>query len=141
VEIKKRIFVKKEKMYKELFRYVLPEELSGDFELVGLKETEGELHLDLDEKNLIPIEFSDKDLVSNGFYESSTVTDFPLRKRKVVLHIRRRRWVDKEGRSYSRQWELSASGTRYSKEFAAFLKDAFGYVPDTYQPSRTILLH
>ena len=127
-------------MYKELVRYVLPDELSNDFELVDLQATAGVLHLYLDEFNLIPDEFSGKSLVSNGFYESSTVTDFPLRKRKVVLHIRRRRWVDKEGKSYSRRWQLSAAGTRYSKEFADFLKVAFGYVPDTCQPSRTVLL-
>jgi len=122
-------------MYKDLLRYVLPEELSSDFDLVDLQELQGELHLYLDEFNLVPEEFSDKNLVSNGFYESSTVSDFPLRKRKVVLHIRRRRWVDKEGKSYSRSWQINASGTRYSKELAAFFKGAFGYVPDTYQPS------
>jgi len=54
-------------------------------------------------------------LLSNGFYEASTIKDFPLRDKKVVLHIRRRRWKDHEGKSYSRQWDLTAEGTRYSK--------------------------
>ena len=70
-------------------------------------------------------------MLANGFYEESTIKDFPLRDKKVVLHVRRRRWKDKEGKSYSRQWELTAEGTRYSKEFANFLKEAFGYLPDT----------
>jgi hypothetical protein len=128
-------------MYKELFGYVLPEEISSDFELVKIQEVEGALHLYLDEINLVPAEYRERDLVSNGFYESSTVTDFPLRRRKVILHIRRRRWVDKDGVSYSRSWQLSASGTRYSEEFAAFLKVAFGYIPDTCKPTGEILLH
>jgi hypothetical protein len=54
-----------------------------------------------------------------------------LRNRKVELHIKRRRWIDSSGKSYSRDWNLSPTGTRYSKEFAAFLKVVFGYVPDT----------
>ena len=70
-------------------------------------------------------------LSANGFYEASTIKDFPLRDKKVVLHVRRRRWVDKAGKSYSREWELVAEGTRYSKEFASFLKEAFGYLPDS----------
>jgi transposase len=59
------------------------------------------------------------------------IKDFPLRDKKVVLHVRRRRWVDDAGKSYSRCWDLVAEGTRYSKEFAFFLKGAFGYLPDT----------
>jgi hypothetical protein len=73
-----------------------------------------------------------KELLSpNGFYEESTLKDFPLRDKKVVLHIRRRRWIDQDGKSYSRRWDLTAEGTRYSKEFAYFLKEAFGYLPDS----------
>ena len=59
-------------------------------------------------------------LFANEFYAESCIEDFPLRDKKVVLHIRRRRWIDKEGKSYSRHWNLVATGTRYSKEFAFF---------------------
>jgi transposase len=89
------------------------------------------LHLHLDERDIIPEEHMGKSLSSNGFYEASTIKDFPLRDRKVVLHVRRRRWVDECGKSHFRRWELVAEGTRYSKEFAFFLKAAFGYLPDT----------
>ena len=120
-----------ESLLKELIRYVLPQEIVGYFELIALQEREGTLHLCLEEFNEIPEEYKGEQLFSNGFYEESTIKDFPLRDRKVVLHIRRRRWVDAEGKSYSRQWELVAQGTRYSKEFAYFLKEAFGYLPDS----------
>jgi hypothetical protein len=85
------------------------------------------LHLYLDEKDVIPVEYEDIELFANGFYPVSTIKDFPLRDRKVVLHVRRRRWIDRSGKSYSRRWDLTAAGTRYSKEFAFFLKEAFGY--------------
>ena len=118
-------------MFQELIHYVLPEEIVESFDLVNLREEEKTLHLYLEECNVVPEEYKDLSLLPNGFYEESTLKDFPLRDKKVVLHIRRRRWVDKEGTSYSRQWGLVAEGTRYSKEFAAFLKGAFGYLPDS----------
>lgn len=113
----------------DLMRYVLPGEIVDYFDLVSLSESSGCLHLHLDECDTIPEEYSSLVLSANGFYEESTIKDFPLRDRKVVLHIRRRRWLDTSGKSYSRRWELVAEGTRYSKEFASFLKDAFGYLP------------
>ena len=101
-------------------RYVLPVEIVDHFDLIDLQETGGVLNLYLDESAVIPEEHSSHSLSPNGFYEASTIKDFPLRDRKVVLHIRRRRWVDADGKSYSRRWDLVADGTRYSKEFAFF---------------------
>lgn len=67
----------------------------------------------------------------NGFYEASQVRDFPLRDKKVTLLIRRRRWVDETtGGSVCNQYDLTADGTRHSVEFAAFLKECFGEIPD-----------
>jgi len=114
----------------ELVRYVLPLEIVENFSLVDLQETEGTLHIYLDERDAVLEEWEGKSLSSNGFYEESTIKDFPLRDRKVVLHVRRR-WLDEAGKSHSRRRELVAEGTRYSKEFAFFLKEAFGYLPDT----------
>ena len=118
-------------MLKELLRYVFPQEISSCFDLVDLQEKESTLHLYLDECDIVPEEYNGLSLLANGFHEASTLKDFPLRDKKVILHIRRRRWVDEEGKSYSRRWDLAAEGTRYSKEFASFLKDAFGYLPDS----------
>jgi hypothetical protein len=115
----------------ELAKYVIPKELLDFFELTDIEE-EGEiLHFYFDELNVIPLEYEGLGLCPNGFYQESTMKDFPLRDRKVILHIRRRRWVDDGGKSYSRDWDLVAEGTRYSKEFAFFLKEAFGYIPNT----------
>jgi len=118
-------------MFKKLLAYVLPKEIIESFDLVKLEEKEKTLHLYLDECNVVPDEYKDLSLSPNGFYEESTLKDFPLRRNKVVLHVRRRRWVDASGKSYSRRWDLVAEGTRYSKEFASFLKGTFGYLPDS----------
>ena len=122
------------RMLLDLVRYVLPEEIVEYFSLNSIKEEENKdikiLHIYLEEENKIPGEYHDIELLPNGFYPESTIKDFPLRDKKVILHVRRRRWVDKSGKSYSRRWDLTAEGTRYSKEFAYFLKEAFGYLPD-----------
>jgi hypothetical protein len=108
------------------------------FELSDIKTVGEELHLYLDELNIVPMEYEQISLSSNGFYEESLIRDFPLRDKKVLLHVRRRRWVDETGKSYFRDWDLAASGTRYSKEFASFLKEVFGYAPDI-SPNQTDL--
>ena len=42
--------------------------------------------------------------------------------------IKRRRWLDKStGKSYSRDWNLVASGTRITADFGAFLKELSWY--------------
>lgn len=114
-----------------LVKYVLPVELVDYFDLIHLEEIGETLHIHLDELNIIPENYARLELYPNGFYAESTLKDFPLRDRKVVLHVRRRRWIYDQGKSYSRDWDLVAEGTRYSKEFASFLKEAFGYLPDS----------
>jgi len=104
-----------------LVKYVLPAELVDYFELVDIKEEGSILHIYLKETDSKPKEYEDIELFSNGFYPESTIKDFPLRDKKVILHVRRRRWIDSTGKSYSRQWELTAEGTRYSKAFAGAL--------------------
>ncbi|MDR1983786.1 MAG: hypothetical protein LBQ28_03045, partial [Prevotellaceae bacterium] len=121
--------MEKDNLLQSLTKYVLPSEIVEYFELVEIKETGDTFDLYLDESNIVPAEYETFNLSSNGFYEESAIKDFPLRDKKVILHVRRRRWIDSKGKSYSRNWELTAAGTRYSKEFAFFLKEAFGYLP------------
>ena len=69
---------------------------------------------------------------SKGFMEAVNVTDFPIRDHKVILVIRRRRWTDmRTGKSFSLpiSLDIACKGTRYSKEFGAFLKETYGDIP------------
>lgn len=127
----------------KLLSYILPSEFTENFDLTDiLEEARGAellLHLYLDEKEIQPDGHSD--LSPNGFYEESCINDFPIRDHRTVLHIRRRRWKDAAGKSYSKDWELAAKGTRHSKEFAAFLKEFLGYIPDYSQITPETLSH
>jgi hypothetical protein len=124
--------------YVSLAYYILPPSILDWFELVDTNETPivpgtdavftSVLHLYLDERdNRSASEQSS--LRPNGFTESTQIHDFPIRDRKVILHVRRRRWLDSGGKNVLvNTYPLTANGTRYSEEFAAFLKGAFGYV-------------
>ena len=73
---------------------------------------------------------NDKTIESKGFMPATTITDFPIRDHKLLLHIRRRRWINlKDNVSFCRPISLIAEGTRYSKEFATFLKGTYGEFP------------
>lgn len=83
------------------------------------------VHIYLDEKDNRTDKF--KELRPNGFTEPTAIEDFPIRDRKMVLHVRRRRWLDKENHNVIiNPYPLVHEGTRYSGEFAAFLKEMYG---------------
>lgn len=112
----------KDNAYLKLLRYLLPSEFVENFDLIDIvEEQRGEeliLHLYLDERELQPKGHTD--LIPNGFYPKSCVNDFLIRDHRTILHIRHRRWKDTSGKSYSKDWQLVAKGTRHSLEFAAF---------------------
>ena len=96
------------------------------------------IHIYLDERDLRDDTWHD--LKPNGFTESRSVNDFPVRDRKVVLHIRRRRWLDSNGSNTIINYDgIVAECTSYSKEFADALKKIFGYIPDSGPFSGAVL--
>jgi len=108
----------------ELLKLFLPEILVEHFDLMRSK-TEGEtLHLYFEEQNKPPVEHTSKLLISKGFHDEITVQDFPLRGKKVYLHIKRRRWTEKQTNLIvQRDWNLVSKGSRMTEEFADFLKE------------------
>ncbi len=114
-----------------LAQIVLPTQILDYFTIAGVGQTESEIHISLDEK-MHPELSGDFHFESKGFMEAVSVTDFPIRDHKVILRIRRRRWTDtRTGKSFSIPIDLDvvAKGTRYSKEFGAFLKETYGDIP------------
>ena len=64
--------------------------------------------------------------LSKGFTPCITVQDYPLRGRAVYLHIRRRKWQEQStGKIIVRWFDIVREGAHLSKEFAAFLRDAY----------------
>jgi len=107
-----------------LLKLILPELLFKYFQLEKHQKGKEELHFYFVEKNIIPENTALGKIHSKGFYKESTLEDFPIRGKKVYLHIKRRKWMDMEtGKIIKRDWDLVSKGTRLTKEFADFLKE------------------
>ncbi|MGX8721269.1 MAG: ISAon1 family transposase N-terminal region protein [Eubacteriales bacterium] len=123
--------------YKGLAIYILPEGVTDYFDLVDFNEESAqkgdqlykkELHLYLDERDNRPEGFVG--IKPNGFTEERQILDFPVRSRRTVLHVRRRRWLTADGKSVmvplGEAAMIAREGTSYSKELALFLNMADG---------------
>ena len=114
-----------------LARIVLPAQILDYFLTSGVEQISKGIYISLDEE-MNPELSKDLHFESKGFMAAVSVTDFPIRDHKVILKIRRRRWTDlRTGKSFNIPIDLDvvAKGTRYSKEFGAFLKETYGDVP------------
>jgi transposase len=110
-----------------LVKALLPSELFDYFEIVRIEMDETSIDVHLDELNQPPQEYSTEKLISKGFRQAIVIQDFPIRERAVYLHVRQRKWlVESSGKVVSKDWDLAAEGTRYTKGFATFLKELLG---------------
>jgi len=113
-----------------LLRLLLPEGLLDYFEVTNIHHDSKEIWIYLEELNIIPIEYSSDKLISKGYLPESSIQDFPLRGKAVLLLVKRRRWLNtSSGQLVTRNWTLVAEGTRMTKEFASFLKELSRYRP------------
>ena len=102
----------------------MPKGMFEYFELVDFQEENNELHVYLEEKDVIPEEYNKKHYRSNGFVPEVKIQDFPIRDKFVVLRVKKRRWLlVEENKKVTRDWQLTAKGTRLTPEFSAFLKE------------------
>lgn len=123
-----------ESPYHDLIRLVLPEEIFDYFALINFIVEDKAVHVYLDELDNKPLAFKEEKLTSKGFHPEAIIQDFPIRKKALYLHVRRRRWlVESTGELVSKSWDLTAEGTRYTKSFADFLKGLFGQIPHQQQ--------
>lgn len=114
--------------YLDLLKLIIPEFLINHFDLVKNTKNGEVMHLYFEERNVVPAEESNRQLIAHGFHKEVTVQDFPLRGNTVYLHVKRRRWLDKTSKEViQRDWNLVAQGTRMTAEFAAFLKEISRY--------------
>lgn len=110
-------------MHPDGYHLLLPSGLLDYFEIQEVKELAGEITIYLEELNNIHTDGSPVRLESKGFFPSVVVNDFPVRGKRLLLNIRRRRWINKATGEYiDRDFHIVADGTRITQEFASFLK-------------------
>jgi hypothetical protein len=116
-----------------ILELILPREILEHFIVTNLVIEPKGVYLYLDERNEVPDEYKNEKLISKGFHPEAVIQDFPLRNKPLYLHVRRRKWeVESTKKIVSKAWNLTADGTRYSTEFATFLKGLLGYLPDKF---------
>ena len=123
-------------LYTSLIGMLFPNDITEHFRIVHIESLPTVMVVHFEEKDEFHEAESGHEYERNGFYEASRINDFPIRDKKVTLVVKRRRWTDKAtGKSGGNSYDLTADGTRHSKEFAAFLKGIFGQIPDSGQES------
>ena len=110
----------------DLLRVILPDVLIDNFDIVNFEKSDLRFDIWLDEKKVQLRD--DKDnakVVAYGFGPYHVIQDFPIRGRATYLHVRKRKWLDKDtGDIFSYDWDLSEHDhTRLNAEFVAFLKE------------------
>lgn len=125
-----------------IISFFLPDGMTDWFEIVGMREEPngGTAQADVLYSSVLHIYLDERDnrigdqlgLKPNGFTEATVIKDYPIRNRKVLLHVRRRRYLDADGRNIIlNQYPLTADGTKLSVEFGLFLKMAMDSLPLT----------
>ncbi len=100
---------------------MLPEGILEYFDLTEVGNSDGVVLIRLEEKADLPEGYRGGQLYSKGFLPESRIHDFPIRGKKVLLCVKRRRWEDVDtGEVVQRDWELVRKGTRMTTEFALF---------------------
>lgn len=112
-----------DRLYIDLLKAFLPVGVLDYFEVIGLEQKGELLTIDLEEKNDLPEAYRDQPFHSKGFTPAVAIEDFPIRGRKVLLRIKRRRWEHQQtGEIITRDWKIVQQGTKMTADFAAFLK-------------------
>ena len=107
-----------------ILRLFLPSWLFDYFELEKFFQDSFRIDVYLGEKKHQP-ESTSGSLISHGFTDYSIIQDFPIKGKAVYLHLRRRKWLNKDtGEITSKKFEIAYDGTRLTKEFVAFLKES-----------------
>lgn len=119
-----------EDQYRDLAAALLPEGILDYFDVTHVQKDHTGLYIHIEEKSVLPEELQKQTgqvYHSKGFFPQTSIQDFPIRGKKVLLLVKRRRWENQQtGEVVSRDWNLVQSGTRMTAEFAAFLKGVFG---------------
>ena len=113
---------------KTLLETIFPSVIVENFDIVSIQHDPKaeELHIHLDEKKAIPVEFSSRRVVFNGFTSAKKIQDYPIRGNAVYLHVRMRKWLDTETNEIlTKTYSIAFEGTQLTKEFVSFLKEAY----------------
>ena len=108
----------------QLIEAFLPPNTLKWFDLLDVENTDDVMNISLEEKNNPPLPegYNNEKIISKDF-KNITISDFPMRGKKVLLTFRRRYWK-MEGRDklLKRDIKLKFKKTLLAESFGDFLK-------------------
>lgn len=112
-----------------LLKMIVPEEIELSFELQDVKEWTDRWELSMVEKpEHIPTALQNKVTVLDGFCNAIELESFPIKGKSCYIKLLRRRWKEAgTKKSYWNEYNFHCKGSKATKEFGAFLKEAIGY--------------
>ena len=113
---------------KTLLETIFPSVIVDNFDIVSIQHypKDEEIHIHLDEKKTIPVEFSSRRVIFHGFTSAKKIQDYPIRGNAGYLHVRRRKWLDQDTKEIlTKTYSIAFEGTQLTKEFVSFLKEAY----------------
>jgi transposase len=122
-------------LIKDLLSVFFPAEITQHFEIKSVDDKKEYIEIRFYElpELVPPIMKEDKEIVLDGFCNPLELQSFPLKGKPVYLKLYRRRWkFQGEKKHYSNTYNFNPDGVKATKEFASFLKAAFGQTPDQY---------
>ncbi len=130
----------------EHIKVFFPEELTQYFDIINI-EVLGNVSLKeefmvvyFQEKNQLPLGYSQEDYETKDFVESKLIQDFPIRGRAVYLMIKIRRWRNKQtGQIIKRPYHFASDSGKFTQELSDFLKEASGYATRYHQDRSELL--
>lgn len=128
----------------ELLWAMLPEGLEEYFEVESFEKDTESFKIVLIEKNILPkempAEYHGKKVINTVLHDLM-MDDFSIRGRKTEIIIRRRWWkFEGVARMLMRDMDIFHASMRFSKEFAAFLKELNRKLSSSDQPDSEIQL-
>lgn len=116
--------------YEDLLKVILPDVLIDNFDVVNFTRDKVRLDIYLDEKKVFMSE-DRGNVIAYGFGDYHSLRDFPIRGRATYLHVRKRKWLDKDtGEIFSYDWDISEhDGTRLNSEFVSSFKEEIESTP------------
>ena len=100
----------------QLLRAILPDVLIDNFDVAKFEKTALRFDIWLDEKKVqMREDKKNSSVISHVFGEYHTIQDFPIRGRATYLHVRKRKWLDKDtGEIFSYRSVTTVSGSSWS---------------------------
>ena len=104
---------------KTLLETIFPSVIVENFDILSIQHypKDEEIHIHLDEKKTIPIEFSFRRMIFHALTSAKKIQDYPIRDNAVFLHARKRKLLDQDANEIlTKTYYIAFEGTQVTKE-------------------------